>query len=236
MLYTYLILAAIIVLLFMITISSRTRIIKQYKKYSKIKHSKGLTGQDVVNVLANRENITGLSLAISKSKLSDGYSGKHKTVILSKQVFSGKSVASVAIAAHEMGHALQYKQNNRLFGLWQILTRILSFINRFISPLLIVGITMAVIIKLGIVTTLNISTFYTLIYIAIILFFSNFIVKIVSIPLEYDASKKAIRMLRDYNLINKSETKYVKRILRTAALTYIASLFDGILIFKRKRN
>lgn len=229
-----LIIFIVLVVLLFAVLSSRTKIKKLYKKYLTAGNSKGLTGKQLAFICIDKLDLPNLRIAVSDKDMVDAYSPKTQTLIMSNSVSNYPSITSMAVVAHELGHAVQHKQNNRLFGLVQILSRITRFGNKFILPSLFVGLFAYAISHFGF-TASNIGQIgVVLMYTSLGLFITHVMVKFSTIPLEYDASKKALKFLKDYQLLNKNEIKHAKKLLSVAALTYISSLFDGILIFSYK--
>lgn len=227
-------LAVIFIVLMLMVFTSRYRIVKIYKKYLTQGNSKNITGYELALLAKEKLELDHLNFAVTDNDLADAYNPKTKTLIMSHSVKNYASLTSISVVAHEIGHAIQDKQNNRLFGLVHIFSKITRFTNKFIIPSLLAGFTLSVLGYFEIVNNSLTNLGYTLCYVGFALFLFHAITKLCNIPLEYDASKKALWFLKDYNIIKKSETKIVKRILSVAALTYIASLFDGIVIFSHK--
>lgn len=227
-------LAGIFLVLLLMVFTARARIRHIYTKYLTIGNSKNITGLQLAAFAKEHLELDQLTIATTDKHLQDAYTGKHKTLILSNAVCNYASLTSVAVTAHELGHALQDKQNNRLFGLIVILSRITRLTNKFVMPLLLSG---AVLYGLGyfeILPWLYGALGTELFYWGFGLFTLHAAVKLTTIPLEYDASKQGYTFLTDYGIITKKEQRKIKHLLNTAALTYIASLFDGIVTTSKK--
>lgn len=226
----------LIVLLFMV-FTARARIKHLYKKYLTVGNSANMTGRELAEMSVESLNLPHLSLALTDTELGDAYLPKSKTLLLSHAVCNYASLSSLAIVAHELGHAVQDRQNHRMFGLSIIFERITRFTNKFVLPLLIGGLVLFGLGYFDVVAENLGQLGSTLTLVAFGLFLLHLTVKLITIPIEYDASKKALLFLKDYRLLNKSELRQVKRLLNAAAQTYIASLFDGFVIAsKRIRN
>lgn len=224
------IIACILLILVLIVLSSRTRILHTYKKYMKVGNKANITGEQLAIYSKKRLELTNLKFALTKQKLGDAYSPKHKTLILSQEVCYTASLASLTIVAHELGHAQQDKQNNSLFLFTRFLYLITNLTNSLIIPTLITGIFF------HIFQYPNSETGYILIIVACCMFLLHAINKILTIPLEYDASKRALKYLKEEKIVSDSELRKAKKLLNIAAQTYIAGLLDGILIIKRKKK
>ena len=224
------IIAGIILLLIFIVLTSRTRIIKTYQKYMKVGNKANMTGKQLAFISKDNLNLENLEFALTDNMLGDAYSPKYNTLILSKEVCETASLSSLTIVAHELGHAMQHKNNSGLFFLTQLFMKITNFTNKFIVPLLAIGL-LSFIIKypteqLGL----------TLITISTILFLVHVITKIITIPLEYNASHRALKYLKEYNYVSPNEYRKAKKLLNVAAQTYVASLFDSLFILNKKRR
>lgn len=214
----------------LVVFSSRSRIIKTYEKYMKIGNKANITGKQLAFLAKQNLELNELEFALVDYKLADAYSSKHKTLILSREVCDTASLSSLAIVAHELGHAMQHKEDSGLFFLNQLFGKLTRFTNRFIIPLLVLGLA-SYVFKYP-----NGEIGITLMMIAGILFAMHVLYLLCTIPLEYDASRRALRYLKNYNYVSPSEYKKAKHLLGIAAQTYIVGLFDGLFVLNRKRK
>ena len=224
------IIAAIIVILLIIVLTSRDRIYRTYLKYRTIGNKENITGKQLAGYAKQALNLDQLTFTLTDTKLGDAYSPKFKCLILSNEVCNMASLSSLTIVAHELGHACQDKESTPLFILSQFLRRITNFTNKFIMPLLIAGILMF----LFKYPTETIGS--TLMIISGVLFVLHVVNLIITIPLEYNASSRGLKFLKENNFVSLSELKKAKKLLSIAAQTYIAGLFDSILILNTKRK
>lgn len=224
------IIGCIFIVLLFIVLTSRTRIVKTYDKYMKVSNKVNMTGKELAFVSKNNLDLRNIDFALTKDKLGDAYSPKYRTLILSEEVCNTASLASLTIVAHELGHACQHEKGSGLFFISQLCNKITKLTNRFILPLLIIGLFLFVFKYpdqyLGI----------TLMYISGGLFVIHILNQLLNIPLEYDASKRALKYLKEYNFVSNSEYRKAKKLLSIAAQTYIAGLLDGILIINKKKR
>ena len=227
------IIAAIILFLIIMVLSSRTRIYKTYLKYLKVSNKADMTGKDLAFISKQNLELHDLQFALTDATIGDAYSPKYKTLILSKEVCETASLSSLTIVAHELGHACQHKESSGLFFISQLFTKITLLTNKFILPLLVIG-ALLFLLKYP-----NDQLGEILMIISGILFLLHVINKIITIPLEYDASRRALKYLKEYKYVSPSEYRRAKKLLGIAAQTYIASLLDGLFIFnlnkKRKK-
>lgn len=227
-------LLAILILLLLVVFASRRRMVKVYNKFLTVGNSRNITGLALAQYAQEKLNLPHLSVAYTKTHLGEAYSAKNKMIIMTPAVANYASLTSISTVAHELGHAVQDRQNNRLFGLVQILMRLTRFTNKFILPTLVSGLILFGLGYFQIISANLYSLGTTLTYLAFALILFQIIIKIITIPLEYDASKKALWFLKEYNLVTKSEMRRVKKLLSVAATTYIASLFDGFIVVGNK--
>jgi len=189
-----------------------------------------LTGKELALLSKQHLNLDDLQFAITKAKLGDAYSPKFKTLIMSEEVCNTASLSSLAIVSHELGHACQHKESSGLFIFTNILRSISRITNKFILPLFVIGLLFFILKypseELG----------YTLIIISAVLMIFHILNQIITIPLEYDASKRALRFLKSNNLLSPSEFRKAKKLLGIAAQTYIAGLLDGLFLLNRKKK
>jgi len=225
MIYVYI--ACIILFLLILLFTSRTRIKQKYNKYTKIANSQGLTGAQVAQYIIEKENLD-LSLAQNDEDLCDAYYPKKKVLLMSGKVCNTPSIASVAIVCHELGHATQNRDKMPLYKINSFLTKLTRFTNKLIVPLLVFGLIFYAIKwpyeNTGMIMCISSG----------VLFIMHALVKLLVIPVEFNASKRAVRLIEKYNLLTKREIHKSKSILNTAGQTYIVGLFDDITIFTRK--
>ena len=221
-----------LIFLLLMVLTSRTRIVRTYNKYMRVDNKHNITGKQLAFFLKDKLNISYLKFALTKRKLGDAYNYKHRTLILSEEVCNTASLASLTIVAHEMGHANQHKEKSVLFSTSIFLKHLTFLTSKFIFPLLIIGVIFHF---LGYP---NENTGYILIIISICLFIIHFLNKLLVIPLEYNASRRGLKFLKEYNILSSSEYAKAKKLLGIAAQTYIAGFFDEMFSFitiKRKK-
>lgn len=199
-----------------------------YKKNSKKDNAFELTGYDVARKILDKNELNNLYVVETKGTMTDHYDPTRKTVKLSTDVYHGKSVASLAIAAHECGHAIQDKEG-------YLFLRIRSFI----YPIVNLGTRLAyIILLLGLILE-----YMDLIMVGIVLVGLGLIFQIITLPVEINASKRAAKEIDQANLGNKKDQAGVKEMLTSAALTYLAGVLSSaldvlrlLLIFADRRD
>ena len=167
-----------------------------FAKYSEVRAMSGLSAEEVSRRLLDRNGLSGVRVERVPGELSDHYDPRDKVLRLSDSVNASRSIAAIGVAAHEVGHAVQDKEN---YGF-------LKFRNA-IAPI-------------GSLNLLNLG---------ILLFCSVLVFHLVTLPLEFDASARALRMLRETNILSQQEIGGAKAVLDAAALTYVAALVMTVL-------
>lgn len=196
----------------------------------KIDNFYNITGEQLAVYSKKYLKLNDLKFAITKEKLGDAYSPKHSTLILSEEVCKTASLASLTIVSHELGHVQQHNENNPLFLTVRLLGLLTRFTNALIMPLLIIGIFFYV-FKFP-----SIDTGYVMMLISGCLFCLHVLNKLLTIPLEYNASSRALKYLKENKFVSDHELKKAKHLLNVAAQTYIAGFLDGIIFIKRRRK
>ncbi len=193
-----------------------------YSKYSKQKSYSGMTGAQVARTILDRNGLTNVRVEPVAGQLTDHYDPRSKVVRLSEGNFAHNSIASVSVAAHEVGHAIQdatgYLPMKARSGLFPIV----NFSNQLFMPLLFGGFIMG-----GLGGQGGFGT--TLIQLAAVLFIAVFAFHVVTLPVEINASTRAYGLLTRYGILSHNEAGGTKRVLTAAAFTYIAAALTSLL-------
>lgn len=195
---------------------------EQYKYYSKFMSSSFTVASDFCCMVSQRYLGSTVKIGKKDGELSDAYSPSQKVVFLSQNTFDNSSVASLAIAGHELGHAYQDYKNPKFFqkqAVYKICCKLLGFM---MYPLFAVGIVL-------LFATQNLIPSLVCVAGAILIFLFALCLKIVTIKIEKDASDKAICFLSELQILDETELKYAKKFLRSALLTYVADFLQAIL-------
>ncbi len=193
---------------------AQLRITTTYNRFKKVTNEKGITGQEVARKILDKNGLENIYVVEVPGNLSDHYDPSRKVVRLSREVFNGESVAAMSIAAHECGHAIQDKQG-------YFFMRVRSAI----VPIVRVGTALSyVIILIGIIAqVLNI------IYVGIALTALGLLFQLITLPVEFDASKRGKEELKSLKLVSVLEESDVKEVLSAAAMTYVAGVLASAL-------
>ncbi len=202
----------------------------RFKKYSKIPLTSGLTGRDVAERMLRDHGVTGVKLGSVAGQLSDHYNPATKTINLSHDVYNGNSVAAAAVAAHECGHAVQHAKAYAWLGLRSKLVPAASFGSKYVQWILLAGI-------------LTVQRFPALLLFGIGLFALTTLFTIITLPVEVDASKRALKWLSSSGITGYGTHEKAEDALRWAAYTYfiaalgsIATLLYYVMIFMGSRR
>lgn len=189
-----------------------------FKKYSKIRNREGLTSNDVAGNILNMTGCYDIRIEKVKGNLTDHFAPTEGVLRLSDSVYGSDSVAAIGVAAHECGHAIQHNENYFPVKLRSISVPVANFGSKFSWPLILIGL---------------ILSFQPLVRLGILVFMFVVLFQVITLPVEFDASKRALAILTDNNIIEADEVAVVKKVLTAAALTYVASLFTSIMQLAR---
>ena len=202
----------------------------KFSEYAKIRLSSGLTGREVAEKMLRENGIYDVKVVSVNGFLTDHYNPATKTVNLSPDVYQGNSIASAAVAAHECGHAVQHATAYAWFTMRSRLVPVVQFSSSILQWVLIAGILM-------------IRVFPGLLLAGIVLFALTTLFSIITLPVEFDASNRALAWLNRTNVTNKNEHDKAKDALKWAAMTYVVAaiaslvtLIQYIFIFLGNRN
>ncbi len=210
----------LLILSFVITIAAQIHVQASFKKYSRVRNARGITGAEAARQLLLEHGITDVQIEPIPGSLTDHYDPTSNVIRLSQEVYDKDSVAAVGVAMHEAGHAVQYAQNYAPVKLRNAIVKSTN-ISSMISYLLIV----AGIIFGGGRGRLG----YTLITLGIIFFLAVIFFQLVTLPVEFNASGRAVRALKSSTLLSAEEQQGVRKVLTAAALTYVAAVAVSLL-------
>ena len=185
-----------------------------YSKYSNIENGINMTGEDAAREILNKNGLSDVKIVKTHGFLSDHYNPKTKTVALSEHIYSGKSIASVAVAAHEVGHAIQHKESYAFLAFRTALVPVVNFASSFSNIILLLGLFFGAI---------------GLIDLAILLLCISLLFQLVTLPVEFNASNRAKKQLEKIGLLEKKDEQGVNKMLKAAAFTYVASFLASAL-------
>jgi len=207
------------------------RVRTTFNKYSKYRSMSGMTGAQAAERILRSAGIYDVQIRHVSGELTDHYDPRTKTVNLSDPVYNSTSVAAVGVAAHECGHVIQHDTNYAPLTFRTTLVPIANIGSTLAWPVILIGLL------------INSRSSMMIIDIGIILFSLAVLFQLVTLPVEFDASGRALRLLQEQGILGSDEIVYTRKVLSAAALTYVASaasailqLFRIILLFGGRRR
>jgi Zn-dependent membrane protease YugP len=202
----------------------------KFSKYSKIPLDNGMSGREVAEKMLRDNGITDVKIGSIEGQLTDHYNPADKTINLSEEVYNGRSISSAAVAAHETGHAVQHAKAYAWLGLRSSLVPAVSFASKWVQWILLAGIVL-------------IRTFPALLLVGIILFAMTTLFSFITLPVEIDASRRALAWLSNAGITSYQNHEKAQDALKWAAYTYVvaalgslATLLYYIMIFTGSRR
>ena len=212
--WTYLV---FIVPCIIITLICQVKVQSTFSKYSKIRNSRNITGAQAAEYVLRQNGVTGVRIEHVAGSMTDHFDPRTNVIRLSDTVYNSNSVAAVGVACHEAGHAVQHAVGylpNKIRGI--------------ILPMAKIGSQLSwILILLGLVFTAKVG--FVLLYIGIVLFSLSVLFTIATLPVEFNASKRALECIRESDLLYGDEYTGAKRTLQAAAMTYVASALTAIM-------
>lgn len=186
-----------------------------YNKYAKVRSMSGMTGAQVAELILRNKGITDVRIEHVRGNLTDHYNPKTKVVNLSDSVYNSQSVAALGVAAHECGHVIQHHENYIPLNIRSMLVPAANIGSKAGIPIILLGVI------LGYNTTL--------VQIGIWVFALAVLFQIITLPVEFNASRRALVCLEEYGVVTRDEKNQSAKVLRAAALTYVAAAASAIL-------
>ncbi len=208
----YLIVACLI-MLFSWLVSRQLK--KKFELYSKLQLNNGMSGAEIAEKMLADHGITDVTVISTPGRLTDHYNPTDKTVNLSEAVYNQRNAAAAAVAAHECGHAVQHATAYSWLELRSQLVPVVNIASNYVQWILIGGIFMM-------------KTFPSLLLIGIVIFAATTLFSIVTLPVEYDASNRALAWLENKNMLTREEQAGAKDALKWAARTYVVAAIGSI--------
>ena len=227
--YYYFISFGLILLCAVIAGSASRMVHTTYEAQKEIGTRSHATGYDTAVKLLRANGIKDISVGRVKGVLTDHYHPTEKIVNLSEGVYGSDSIASVAVSAHEIGHVVQKKRGYLPYKLRTILVPITNLGSRLAVPLVLLGLVLDLFVGLN--QNSNIGYYTALIGVA--LYGLSTVFALVTLPVEYDASRRAKKMLLEEGILTEEEMPYAEEMLSAAAKTYVASLLTSLVYFLR---
>lgn len=211
--YTYLI---FIVPALIISIFAQIKVKSTFKKYSGIRSKRNITGREVADRILSYNGISQVGVTKILGNFNDHYDPRDDIIRLSENVYNNSSISAVGVAAHESGHAIQKHQQYSPMKLRGALVPVVNFSSSLSFPLIFIGFLLPV-------------EFDFIIYLGIILFSACVLFELINLPVEINASKRALVTLEEMNILDEEELSGARKVLSAAAFTYVAATFTSIM-------
>lgn len=209
--YYYLVL---IVPAIIISLIAQMRVTSTFSKFSRVSNTRGLTGADVARRILDANGLTNVVIEHVRGNLTDHYDPRSRVLRLSDSVFSSRSVAALGVAAHECGHAIQHAKGYSPLKIRNSVFPLVNISSSLAVPIIILGF---------------IFNTPFLVDAGIILFSAVVFFQLVTLPVEFNASSRALAILEDSYFLEGSEIKSARKVLSAAALTYVASALVSVM-------
>lgn len=203
-----------------VSIYAQIKVSSTFSKYSKVRNSRGLTGADAANRVLAQNGVEGVAVEHVSGDLTDHFDPRTNVIRLSDSVYSSTSVAAVGVAAHEAGHAVQHANGYAPMNIRKALVPITNIGSTLSMPLIFIGLLLPV--QYDFVVNLGIALFSLAV-----------LFQVITLPVEFDASKRAIATLEQGGTLCGEELMGAKKVLTAAAMTYLAATFTAVMSLLR---
>lgn len=205
---------ALIFLVLAIGFGANALIKHAYKKWSKVANQFGVSGADAARTMLNNNGLHNVQIVETQGELTDHFDPRTNVISLSRDVYHGRTVAAIAVACHECGHAVQHARDYVPAKIRGSIVPVVNLASNLWMFVLIAGI---------------ILTIFELVYVAIAMFAVVLIFQLVTLPVEFDASKRGLAFIQGSGWVTPSEMGGAKSVLRAAAMTYVAAALTSVL-------
>jgi Zn-dependent membrane protease YugP len=198
----------------LLTMWAQSRIKGTYRRYAQVQSTLGLTGAQVAQTILNKKGIRDVRVEPVAGELTDHYDPRAKAVRLSQGIYNSGSLAAAAVAAHECGHVMQDYQDYKFMNIRAALVPAVNLGSRLGPILIIAGIALS---------------FFQLAWVGVFFFAAVLLFHLVTLPVEFDASNRALKLIDELGILQGEENKGARAVLNAAALTYVATAFTALL-------
>ncbi|MVB12901.1 putative neutral zinc metallopeptidase [Caprobacter fermentans] len=203
-----------------VTMIAQSRVNSTFAKYSRVRTMNQITGEEAAERVARFGGVNRIFIKRVAGNLTDNFDPRNDTISLSESVYSSVSISAVGVAAHEAGHAIQNAEGYFPNKIRAALVPVTNFGSHLSMPLIIIGLILPV-------------QYDFIVYAGIILYSLVVLFQLVTLPVEFNASSRAIRALNDAGILYPDELEGAKKVLRAAAMTYLAASFTALLTLLR---
>lgn len=204
----------LVIIAAVLTMAAQAYMTSTFNKYQQVESKSGINAYEAAKRILAGSGITDVQIGHVSGNLTDHYAPTKKELNLSDTTYNSRSIASIGVAAHECGHAIQDHKNMVLLNLQMSIVPVVNLASKLSIPVILVGIVLGMmgLTKVG-----------------IILFGTTLLYQLLTLPIEFNASENAVSILRDQGIMDESELYGVKKVLKAAALTYVAAAASTIL-------
>lgn len=193
---------------------AQMKVSSNFSRYSKIGNRRNITGAEAARRMLDANGLYHVKINVTGGRLSDNYNPKTQVVSLSSDVYSSSSVAAIGVACHECGHAVQHAEGYTALKFRNIIIPVANFGSSLAIPLFVIGLIMGI---------------EGLEFLGILFFSFAVIFQAATLPVEFNASRRALVQMKNLNLVMEDEEKGVKKVLGAAAMTYVAALLVSLM-------
>ena len=201
------------------TMYAQSKVNSNFRRYSNIRNARNMTGAEAARRMLDANGLTNVQIEQIRGSLTDHYDPRKRVLRLSQSVYGVNSIAAVSVACHEAGHAVQHAESYKPLKIRNSIVPLVNFASSLTWPLVILGIMLLangsymgdLLFNIGVITMLAVILFHT-----------------VTLPVEFNASSRALRQMDDLGIITEEENNGASKVLRAAAMTYVAALATAI--------
>ena len=199
----------LVIIAFALTLFASFGVKSTFAKYDKIRNTRGITGADAARRILSSNGISNVTVEHTPGSLTDHFDPRTNVVRLSDATYNSNSVAAIGVAAHECGHAIQHSVGYAPIKVRNAIVPVVNIGNTLSMPLFFIGLVLGA---------------YNLAYIGALLFSFVLVFQLVTLPVELNASRRALKILDEFDILGDSELKGAKKVLTAAAMTYVAAV------------
>lgn len=201
------------------TMYAQAKVNSNFRRYSKVKNARNMTGAEAARIMLDVGGLRNVQIEQTRGSLTDHYDPRKRVLRLSQSVYSVNSIAAVSVACHEAGHALQHAEKYKPLTIRNSIVPVVSFASNLTWPLIVLGIILLsngsymgdILFNIGVITMLAVILFHT-----------------ITLPVEFNASSRALKQMDELGIITEEENTGANKVLKAAAMTYVAALATAI--------
>ena len=201
------------------TMYAQSKVNSNFRRYSNIRNARNMTGAEAARRMLDANGLTNVQIEQIRGSLTDHYDPRKRVLRLSQSVYGVNSIAAVSVACHEAGHAVQHAESYKPLKIRNTIVPLVNFASGLTWPLVILGIILLangsymgdLLFNIGVITMLAVILFHT-----------------VTLPVEFNASSRALKQMDELGIITEEENTGANKVLRAAAMTYVAALATAI--------